>query len=254
MCERGVGDWTNCNILTPSSFVFSSTSFSFCWAAQSGILRAHSPLLGAGSHYSILSPTHWLQLTQLSVALGYIIVWLPPASCERHICTEFNPSTVKAIPWYLRPDAPVIYTGVFLIWQPGRGLICYIYFYVSVSMYLRTFSQNSKRRVSGRYLHPQKLFSFNERLRYNASLWFIAFFFCHKSIHSKKSLKMTFLLTRSEAEISGELLIDNYKETFLFVLSLLLISFCTPTHIVIHRQICFVLSELSSVARHTSFP
>ena len=56
MCERWVGDWTNCNILTPSSFVFSSTSFSFCWAAQSGVLRAHSLLLGAGSLHSILSP------------------------------------------------------------------------------------------------------------------------------------------------------------------------------------------------------
>ena len=63
MCERWVGDWTNCSILTPSSFAFSSTYFSFCWAAQSGVLRAHSPLLGAGSVYSILSPTltptHW---------------------------------------------------------------------------------------------------------------------------------------------------------------------------------------------------
>ena len=57
MCERWVWDWTNCNILTPSSFVFSSTSFSFCWAAQLGVLRAHSPLLNAGSLYSILSPT-----------------------------------------------------------------------------------------------------------------------------------------------------------------------------------------------------
>ena len=60
-CER-VGDWTNCKLLTPSSFVFSSTSFSFCWPAQSGVLGAHSPLLGAGSLYSILSPTNWLQL------------------------------------------------------------------------------------------------------------------------------------------------------------------------------------------------
>ena len=59
MCERWVGDWTNWNILTPTSFVFSSTSSSFCWAAQSGVLRAHSPLLGAGSLYSILSPTNW---------------------------------------------------------------------------------------------------------------------------------------------------------------------------------------------------
>ena len=62
MCEKWVGDGTNCNILTASSFVFSSTSFLFCWAAQSGVLRAHSPLLGAGSLYSILSPT-WLTPT-----------------------------------------------------------------------------------------------------------------------------------------------------------------------------------------------
>ena len=65
MCKRWVGDWTNSNILTPtSSFVFSSTPFSFCWAAQLGVLRAHSPLLGTGSLYSILSPTNWLQLTE----------------------------------------------------------------------------------------------------------------------------------------------------------------------------------------------
>ena len=76
MCERWVGDWTNCNVLTPGSFAFSSTSFSFCWAAQSGVLRAHSPLLDAGSLYSILSPTHWLQQTEPSVAPGYIIVFL----------------------------------------------------------------------------------------------------------------------------------------------------------------------------------
>ena len=107
MCERWVGDWTNCNILTPCSFVFSSTSFSFCWAAPSGVLKVHSSLRGAGSLYSILSPTHWLQLTELPVAPGYIIVWHPPASCERRICTRFNLSTVKAISWSLRPDAPV---------------------------------------------------------------------------------------------------------------------------------------------------
>ena len=107
MCERWVGDWTNCNILTPNSFVFSSTSSSFCWAAQSGVLRAHSPLLGL-----ILSTASYLQLTDSNLLTclwprGYIIVWHPPASCGRHICTQFNPSTVKAIPWYHRPDAPV---------------------------------------------------------------------------------------------------------------------------------------------------
>ena len=102
MSERWVGDWTNCNILTPSSFVFSSTSFSFCWAARSGVLGAHSPLLGAGSLYSILSPTNWTP--------GYIFVWHPPDSSGRHLCTQFNPSTVRVIPWYLRPDAPVLWS------------------------------------------------------------------------------------------------------------------------------------------------
>ena len=64
MCERWVGDGTDCNILTPSYSDYSSTSFSFCSAAQSGVLRAHCPLLGAGSLYSILNPTNWPQLTE----------------------------------------------------------------------------------------------------------------------------------------------------------------------------------------------
>ena len=60
----------------------------------------------------VLSTASFLQLTvsnslKLSVAPGYIIVWHPPASCERRICTQFNPSTVKVIPWYLRQDVPV---------------------------------------------------------------------------------------------------------------------------------------------------
>ena len=107
ICERWVRDWTNCNILTPSSFVFSSTSLSFCWAAQSGVLRTHAlcwVLFFSTASYLQLD---WLQLTELPVAPGYIIVWHPPVSCERRICTQFNPSTVKVIPWYLRPDAPV---------------------------------------------------------------------------------------------------------------------------------------------------
>ena len=63
-------------------------------------------LLSAGSHCLELQQTD-SKLTELPVAPGYIIVWRPPASCECHICTQFSPSTVKVIPWYLRPDAPV---------------------------------------------------------------------------------------------------------------------------------------------------
>ena len=38
------------------------------------------------------------------MAPGYIIVWHPPASCGRHICTEFNPSTGQG-------DIPISSTG-----------------------------------------------------------------------------------------------------------------------------------------------
>ena len=98
----------DCNILTPSSSVFSSTSFSFSWAAQPGALRAQP---SAESWFSLpRTATSDSKLAELPVAQGYIIVWHPPASCERHICTEFKLSTVKAIPWYLRPDEPVLWS------------------------------------------------------------------------------------------------------------------------------------------------
>ena len=109
ICERWVGDWTNCNILTLSSFVLSSTSFSFCWAAQ---LESWEPI--ALCWVLVLSTASYLQLTyskltELPVAPGYIIVCRQPTSCGRHICTRFNPSTVMVILWYLLLDAPVPY-------------------------------------------------------------------------------------------------------------------------------------------------
>ena len=52
-----------------------------------------------------------------SVAPSYIIVWHPPASCERRNCTEFNPSTGQG-------DTPISSTGCtcFLIddWVEGQ--------------------------------------------------------------------------------------------------------------------------------------
>ena len=64
LCVKGlcVEDWTDCNILTPSSSVFSSTSFSFCWAAQSGVLRAQAlcwELVLTASNSNKLTPTNW---------------------------------------------------------------------------------------------------------------------------------------------------------------------------------------------------
>ena len=126
MCERWVGDGTDCHILTPSSSDHSSTSSSFCWGAQPG---SWGP-----------KPTvwHWLSLWHLvpncdwnlncdcnsnwtlpalnsnwlkpSVAPGYIIAWYPPASCGRTYLHRIQPyPKVKVIPRYLWPDAPVIW-------------------------------------------------------------------------------------------------------------------------------------------------
>ena len=81
---------------------------------SAGLLNRGSrgPKPSAGSWFSLprnatRTPTNWLHLLELSVAPGYIIVWRTPASRGRRNCTEFNPSTVKVISWYLRPDAPV---------------------------------------------------------------------------------------------------------------------------------------------------
>ena len=52
LCVRGeLETKQNCNILTPSSSGYSSTSFLFSWAAQPQALKS-----GAGSHTGILSP------------------------------------------------------------------------------------------------------------------------------------------------------------------------------------------------------
>ena len=113
VCERWVGDWTDCNILTPNSSVFSSTSFSFCWAAQSGVL-------GAGSHNSILSLTNWN-------CLWHRVIWL----FDTHLLLV----GVTSAPNSTRPQSRLypdifdrmhlLFTPVHLIWQLGRGSICH---------------------------------------------------------------------------------------------------------------------------------
>ena len=107
--------------IDPQLSGYSSTSFSSCGAAQLRALRAQ-PLLGPGSYcfeLQQLTPNSDLQLTRTSCSTGLYNCLMPTCFSERHICTQFNPSTVKIIPWYLQPNAPVIYTGAFLIWHLG---------------------------------------------------------------------------------------------------------------------------------------
>ena len=95
----------DCNILSPSSSVFSSISFSFFLGCSTR--GPDGPALCWVWFLLPRTVTNWLQLTELPVAPVCIIVWRPPASCARRICTQFNPSTVKVILWYFRPDTPV---------------------------------------------------------------------------------------------------------------------------------------------------
>ena len=86
----------------------------------------------------VLTKASYFQLTKLVCGPGLYNCLTSTCFCGRHISTQFKPSTVKIIPWYIRPDAPVIYTGTFLIWQLGRGSICNIILSLSVSLSLST--------------------------------------------------------------------------------------------------------------------
>ena len=94
-------------------------------SAQSGILRAHSPLLGDGSLYSILSPTNWLQLTEPVYGPGLYNCLTSTCFLWASHLHPIHSIHSKVIPWSLRPDAPFIYTGASLIWQLGRVSICF---------------------------------------------------------------------------------------------------------------------------------
>ena len=134
LCERWVGDWTELQHIDPHSYGHNSVSFPFSWTAQPG---AWGPSLsGTWSSFQhllsntncsiggpegplcwvlVLSTTSYLQLTWTSCAPSYIIVLHPLNSTCRQS---------RLSPWYLRPDAPVIYTGAFPILTARSGSIC----------------------------------------------------------------------------------------------------------------------------------
>ena len=90
MCERWVGNRTDCNILTPSSSDYSSTSSSFCWAAQLG---SWGPKPSVWSWFSLpWTPTNWFQLTQDVCGTWLYNCLTPTCSCVHRNFTKFNSS------------------------------------------------------------------------------------------------------------------------------------------------------------------
>ena len=70
MCMRWLGDWTDSNILTPSSSDYSSTFFLILLGCSTGGPEGPSPLLGAGSHCNSNFNCNWLQLTRTLCGTG----------------------------------------------------------------------------------------------------------------------------------------------------------------------------------------
>ena len=119
LCERWVGEWTELQHIDPHSYGHNSISFPFYWAAQPGAwgpsLCWNMVLIQAYSLQLIWTPTVWLPVSPRVISLFY-------AHSIQSVDSQGHP----LISWYLRPDAPVIYTGAFLLltaW-PSRRSIC----------------------------------------------------------------------------------------------------------------------------------
>ena len=102
----------DCNILTPPA----PPAIAVCLFRSPGLLNR-----GPGDPASLLRAGSQSSIWNTDFKLWTPSAWLPVSPGLYHCSTptQFNPSTVKVIPWFLWPDAPVIYTGAFLIWQLG---------------------------------------------------------------------------------------------------------------------------------------
>ena len=122
-CVRGeLKTEHNCNILTPSSSGYSSTSFSSCGAAQPGALRAQFSA-GSGSHsfeLQQLTPNSDLQLTRTSCSTGLYNCFRPPASVS--VASALNSTRPQSS---LSPDIidriHLLFTQVHFLFDSSAG-------------------------------------------------------------------------------------------------------------------------------------
>ena len=144
MCEMWVGDKTDCNVSTPSSSDYSSTSFSFCWAAQPGSWGPQALCLELVLTASN-SNCNWLQLTQAICG-----TWL--YNCFITTCFLWASQLHWIQPVHRSRWYPDVFNQMhlFLDWRLGQGSICYNTFQINISM-----MWNASRFVQGLNLgHP----------------------------------------------------------------------------------------------------
>ena len=118
VCERKLQTKQRLQHIDPHSSGYNSISFLFSWADHPG---AWGPSL---CWDMVPIPASSLQLIWTSCRWGYIIIWRPPSSCKHHnFALNSTPrlSRLPLISGYLRPDAPVIYTGAFLLLTAWLG-------------------------------------------------------------------------------------------------------------------------------------
>ena len=88
LCERGELETEQ----NSNSSGYNSISFTFSWAAQPG---ARGPSL---CWDMVFIPAYSLQLIWTSCRRGYIIIWRPPTSCERHNSHSIQPFDSQGCP------------------------------------------------------------------------------------------------------------------------------------------------------------
>ena len=120
-CVRGeLETEQNCNILTPT--LMAITAF---LSRSPGLLNrgpGGPASLGHGPHSSIFSSTN---LNYLSSGLYNNLTSTLPASVTiSHSIQPHDSQDRPLISWYLRPDAPVIYTVAFLLLTAWLGSVC----------------------------------------------------------------------------------------------------------------------------------
>ena len=138
VCERWVGDGDRLLHIDPKFFWPLQHFFRIlAGLLNRGSLRAQAiclelVLTSLASNLQLqLELTDW---PKPSVAPGYIIVWHPPASCERtHLPASPNSTTstgqgdtsISSTGCTCFAVLPLIYTGASLDWRFGRESICY---------------------------------------------------------------------------------------------------------------------------------
>ena len=92
ICERWVGDWTELQHIDPQLFWLQQHFFPVLLGCSTGGL---GPSL---CWDMVLIPASSLQLIWAACRRGYIIIWRPPTSCERHNSHSVQPFDSQGCP------------------------------------------------------------------------------------------------------------------------------------------------------------